>query len=63
MRTTLDRIRQALAFEILGILIVTPLFAWLFVRCEIENLEFPNNPPKANSNTKPQIGLGRTRIA
>lgn len=30
MRTTLDRIRQALAFEILGILIVTPLFAWLF---------------------------------
>ena len=31
MRTTLDRIRQALAFEILGILIVTPLFAWLFV--------------------------------
>lgn len=30
MRTTFDRIRQALAFEILGILIVTPLFAWLF---------------------------------
>lgn len=30
MRTTLDRIRQALAFEILGILIVTPLFSWLF---------------------------------
>ena len=30
VRTTLDRIRQALAFEILGILIVTPLFSWLF---------------------------------
>jgi len=30
VRTTTDRIRQALAFETLGILIVTPLFAWLF---------------------------------
>ncbi|EAR51310.1 hypothetical protein OG2516_17815 [Oceanicola granulosus HTCC2516] len=30
MRTTSDRIRQALSFEIIGLLIVTPLFAWLF---------------------------------
>lgn len=30
MRTTADRIRQALSFEIIGVLIVTPLFAWLF---------------------------------
>lgn len=30
MRSTFDRIRQALCFEILGLLIVTPLFAWIF---------------------------------
>ncbi|ETX28627.1 PACE efflux transporter [Roseivivax isoporae] len=30
MRTTADRIRQAISFEIIGLLIVTPLFAWLF---------------------------------
>ena len=30
MRSTSDRIRQALSFEIIGLLIVTPLFAWLF---------------------------------
>ena len=30
MRSTADRIRQALSFEIIGLLIVTPLFAWLF---------------------------------
>ncbi|WP_376873712.1 PACE efflux transporter [Albirhodobacter sp. R86504] len=30
MRTTADRIRQALSFEILGLIIVTPLFAVLF---------------------------------
>jgi uncharacterized membrane protein len=30
MRTTLDRIRQALSFEAIGLLIVTPLFAWIF---------------------------------
>lgn len=28
MRSTADRIRQALSFEFIGILIVTPLFAW-----------------------------------
>ncbi|MAY61597.1 MAG: hypothetical protein CML29_05245 [Rhizobiales bacterium] len=32
MRTTKDRIRQALSFEIIGLVIVTPLFAWLFSR-------------------------------
>ncbi|SDY94174.1 PACE efflux transporter [Citreimonas salinaria] len=30
MRSTADRIRQALSFEIIGLLVVTPLFAWLF---------------------------------
>lgn len=30
MRTTSDRIRQAISFELIGILIVTPLFAWGF---------------------------------
>ncbi|MFD2737976.1 PACE efflux transporter [Sulfitobacter aestuarii] len=30
MRTTRDRIRHALSFEILALLIVTPLGAWLF---------------------------------
>lgn len=30
MRTTSDRFRQALSFEILGLLIATPLFAWTF---------------------------------
>lgn len=30
MRTTSDRIRQAISFELIGLLIVTPLFAWLF---------------------------------
>lgn len=30
MRTTLDRIRQAVSFEIIGLLIATPLFAWAF---------------------------------
>lgn len=30
IRTTSDRIRQAISFEIIGLLIVTPLFAWLF---------------------------------
>lgn len=30
MRTTSDRIRQALSFEIIGLIIVTPLFAWVF---------------------------------
>lgn len=30
MRSTADRIRQALSFEIIGLLTVTPLFAWLF---------------------------------
>ncbi len=30
MRSTADRIRQALSFEFIGILIVTPLFAWVF---------------------------------
>ncbi|WP_163849139.1 PACE efflux transporter [Pseudooceanicola aestuarii] len=30
MRGTADRIRQAISFEIIGLLIVTPLFAWLF---------------------------------
>lgn len=30
MRTTLDRIRQAFSFEAIGLLIVTPLFAWIF---------------------------------
>ena len=30
MCTTTDRIRQALSFEIIGLLIVTPLFAWIF---------------------------------
>ena len=30
MRSTADRIRQALSFELIGILIVTPLFAWVF---------------------------------
>lgn len=30
MRTTLDRIRHTICFELLGLLIVTPLGAWLF---------------------------------
>lgn len=30
MRSTTDRIRQAVSFELIGILIVTPLFAWGF---------------------------------
>ncbi|WP_274963001.1 chlorhexidine efflux transporter, partial [Thioclava electrotropha] len=30
MRSTLDRIRQAVSFELIGLLIVTPLFAWAF---------------------------------
>ena len=30
MRSTADRIRQAVSFEIIGLLIVTPLFAWIF---------------------------------
>lgn len=30
MRSTADRIRQAISFEIIGFLIVTPLFAWAF---------------------------------
>ena len=30
MRSTADRIRQAVSFELIGILIVTPLFAWVF---------------------------------
>ncbi|WP_022727656.1 PACE efflux transporter [Fodinicurvata sediminis] len=30
MRTTRDRIRHALSFEIIGLLIVTPLGAWTF---------------------------------
>ena len=30
MRSTKDRIRQAFSFELIGILIVTPLFAWGF---------------------------------
>lgn len=30
MRSTADRIRQAVSFEIIGIGIVTPLFAWAF---------------------------------
>ncbi|WP_238373330.1 PACE efflux transporter [Heliomarina baculiformis] len=30
MRSTGDRIRQAISFELIGILIVTPLFAWAF---------------------------------
>lgn len=30
MRNTADRIRQAVSFELIGILIVTPLFAWAF---------------------------------
>ncbi|SFA68725.1 Uncharacterized membrane protein [Poseidonocella pacifica] len=30
MRSTVDRIRQAVSFELIGILIVTPLFAWVF---------------------------------
>ncbi|KAA9009024.1 PACE efflux transporter [Histidinibacterium aquaticum] len=30
MRSTPDRIRQAVSFELIGILIVTPLFAWAF---------------------------------
>ncbi|MDT0683009.1 PACE efflux transporter [Roseicyclus sp. F158] len=30
MRSTADRVRQAICFELIGILIVTPLFAWVF---------------------------------
>ncbi|MBC7145321.1 MAG: PACE efflux transporter [Thioclava marina] len=30
MRSTADRIRQALSFEFIGIVIVTPFFAWAF---------------------------------
>ena len=32
MRTTADSIRQAVSFEIIGLVIVTPLFAWVFDR-------------------------------
>lgn len=32
MRNTADRIRQAISFEVLGLVIVTPLFAWIFDR-------------------------------
>ncbi|GGE36506.1 membrane protein [Marinicauda pacifica] len=32
MRSTPDRVRQALSFEAIGLVIVTPLFAWLFDR-------------------------------
>lgn len=30
MRSTADHIRQAVSFELIGILIVTPIFAWVF---------------------------------
>lgn len=30
MRSTADRVRQAVSFEIIGLVIVTPLFAWIF---------------------------------
>ena len=30
MRSIKDRIRQAVSFELIGILIVTPIFAWAF---------------------------------
>ncbi len=30
MRSTYDRIRQALSFEVIGLVLVTPLFAFLF---------------------------------
>ncbi len=30
MRSTADRIRQAVSFEIIGLAVVTPLFAWIF---------------------------------
>ena len=30
MRSTSDRVRQALSFEIIGLLIAAPLFAWVF---------------------------------
>ena len=30
MRSTSDRIRQALGFELVGLLIATPLFSWMF---------------------------------
>lgn len=30
MRSTADRIRQAVSFELIGVLIVTPIFAWAF---------------------------------
>ena len=30
LRSTADRIRQAVSFELIGILLVTPLFAWAF---------------------------------
>ncbi len=30
MRRTADRIRQAVSFEVIGLVIVTPLFAWMF---------------------------------
>ncbi|MFC3229827.1 PACE efflux transporter [Marinibaculum pumilum] len=30
MRSTADRIRQAVSFEAIGLLLVTPLFAWAF---------------------------------
>lgn len=30
MRSTADRIRQALSFEVIGLVLVTPLFAFLF---------------------------------
>ena len=46
MRSTKDRIRQALSFEIIGLIIVTPLFAWLFSHpsvCLTPNLTFKKN--------------------
>lgn len=30
MRTTWDRIRQAVSFELIGLLVVTPLASWIF---------------------------------
>ncbi len=36
MRTTFDRIRQALSFEIIGLAIVTPAGAWLFDQTAVD---------------------------
>ncbi|WP_299821072.1 chlorhexidine efflux transporter [uncultured Jannaschia sp.] len=30
MRSTSDRIRQAVSFELVGLLIAVPLFSWIF---------------------------------